>query len=597
MRAMPQDQLRSAIDVLRKRLQQELEAQLTALTAHQDEAIEIARRAAEANAERQWTEKLDVMRTEWTTRLESEVSATRAEGERRTGAEVTRVRAEAEEAAARVRAEAEQVAAQVSARVRAEAEQTIAQATSRLRAEADQAAAQAALRVREEADQEIDVERQKALAMLDEERARAAVDLDGERARAAAALDAERKRLDGERQAERQRAEADRQAERQRFETERQQFRSERQRFEVERQQFASERDRFESERKEHEPARQRAEHVDADFRRLETELSAERRQLQQLNEDLRVANESLRRLEATLEQERQARAEDEAARERSAADAARREIEVTHARAAERDSQLAIVDRLMAALRSMDAAGSLTQILNGLVEAAGMEAPRVALFVANGAHLQGMKAVGFGGCDIGSQRVPIKGPGLLAEAIREGESVSTSDGAGAEAPAFAALPRDRSAIAVPITVGGEPVAVLYADDGVGESQPAPASWPETVQILASHGGSCLAHLTATRTAQALRFAGGTPPSDDESSAKRYARLLVSEIKLYNEAAIRAGRENRDLLHRLRSEIDRARKLYEERVPAGAGARDTFFHQELVQTLADGDAALLGEPV
>jgi hypothetical protein len=68
----------------------------------------------------------------------------------------------------------------------------------------------------------------------------------------------------------------------------------------------------------------------------------------------------------------------------------------------------------------------------------------------------------------------------------------------------------------------------------------------------------------------------------------------VSEIKLYNEAAVKAGRERRDLLSRLRSEIDRARRLYEERVPATTGARSQYFHQELVQTLADGDPGLLG---
>jgi hypothetical protein len=84
---------------------------------------------------------------------------------------------------------------------------------------------------------------------------------------------------------------------------------------------------------------------------------------------------------------------------------------------------------------------------------------------------------------------------------------------------------------------------------------------------------------------------------DDDTSARRYARLLVSEIKLYNEGAVRVGREKRDLLHRLRSEIERARRLYAERVPDATGQRGAYFQQELVQTLADGDATLLGEPV
>ena len=71
----------------------------------------------------------------------------------------------------------------------------------------------------------------------------------------------------------------------------------------------------------------------------------------------------------------------------------------------------------------------------------------------------------------------------------------------------------------------------------------------------------------------------------------------MSEIKLYNEAAVRTGREKRDLLNRLAPEIDRARRLYEERVSPAVGARATYFQQELVHTLADGDSALLGGAV
>jgi hypothetical protein len=45
---------------------------------------------------------------------------------------------------------------------------------------------------------------------------------------------------------------------------------------------------------------------------------------------------------------------------------------------------------------------------------------------------------------------------------------------------------------------------------------------------------------------------------------------------------------------RLRPQIDRARRLYEDRVPASVADRATLFEQELVTTLADGDVALLG---
>ena len=98
------------------------------------------------------------------------------------------------------------------------------------------------------------------------------------------------------------------------------------------------------------------------------------------------------------------------------------------------------------------------------------------------------------------------------------------------------------------------------------------------------------------RIAQALGAGNNRPATseEDDGSARRYARLLVSEIKLYNEAAVRTGRERRDLLERLRPEIDRARRLYEARVPVSIGHRATLFQQELVQTLAEGDPNLLG---
>ena len=54
------------------------------------------------------------------------------------------------------------------------------------------------------------------------------------------------------------------------------------------------------------------------------------------------------------------------------------------------------------------------------------------------------------------------------------------------------------------------------------------------------------------------------------------------------------GRERRDLATRLKPEIDRARRLYDERIAPSIQSRDVYFQQELVQTLADGDQALLG---
>jgi len=101
---------------------------------------------------------------------------------------------------------------------------------------------------------------------------------------------------------------------------------------------------------------------------------------------------------------------------------------------------------------------------------------------------------------------------------------------------------------------------------------------------------------TPTPAGTRLRRAASRPgTTDDDDAARRYARLLVSEIKLYHESAVTAGRRDRNLLERLRIAGDRPRqRLYGERVPAAVQSRTDYFDQELVGHLANGDASLLG---
>jgi hypothetical protein len=78
------------------------------------------------------------------------------------------------------------------------------------------------------------------------------------------------------------------------------------------------------------------------------------------------------------------------------------------------------------------------------------------------------------------------------------------------------------------------------------------------------------------------------------NDARRFARLLISEIKLYNEQKVVEGRSEHDLYDRLREYIDRSREMYDKRVKAEVAARYDYFHGELVNTLAEGDASKLG---
>ncbi|MEA2491237.1 MAG: hypothetical protein QOH21_3029 [Acidobacteriota bacterium] len=89
----------------------------------------------------------------------------------------------------------------------------------------------------------------------------------------------------------------------------------------------------------------------------------------------------------------------------------------------------------------------------------------------------------------------------------------------------------------------------------------------------------------------------GTPQNEDakkHDEARRFARLLVSEIKLYNESKVDQGRRNKDLYERLKEDIDRSRQMYDERIGEDVRKTSNYFYDELVRILADGRADVLG---
>jgi hypothetical protein len=93
------------------------------------------------------------------------------------------------------------------------------------------------------------------------------------------------------------------------------------------------------------------------------------------------------------------------------------------------------------------------------------------------------------------------------------------------------------------------------------------------------------------------RLTGPLAPADgseQHAEARRFAELLVSEIKLYNERAVREGREQGNVYKRLKGEIDLSRQMYEQKFPEAARAGADFLREELVRILADGRPEALG---
>jgi GAF domain len=481
---------------------------------------------------------------------------------------VTAARREAAEAAQRAlderlereRAEwTQKLDAELSS-ARAEADRRVADNTTKARAEAEQQAAESLTRVRAEHETALAAERQRS-----EHAARERADLEAKWQQA----DADHQRVRGELDAlakQVQAADADRRRVEQEIEEAQQRSRAE---LDELRKTVASLRDERQRAHSELESERQRA---TGEIEQVRREAAA---QLQQTRDQAKAQLDELRRHAVEEIEEARREAHEEGRRQAAA------EIPAPPPAPG--------LDRILASLRAIDASRTLSEALEGLLRQASSVAPRVAVFLVNGERLRSWKTAGFPQLDAQPFESAISGSGLLAKALQTGEAIHS--GSSQAAPTFAAVPEGRLALAIPVIVGGRTVAVVYADN-VGATEGS-ASWQETIELLARHTSTVLALLTALRTVQTLVASNG---EGEEQNARRYAKLLVSEIKLYNEGAVKAGRERRDLLSRLRPEIDRARRMYEERVPAMVGARSQYFHQELVQMLADGDPGLLGTP-
>jgi flagellar biosynthesis/type III secretory pathway protein FliH len=184
----------------------------------------------------------------------------------------------------------------------------------------------------------------------------------------------------------------------------------------------------------------------------------------------------------------------------REAADAARQ------AAVAEWQSAgLAANDRLLAAIKAIDAARSLTEVLDALSNSAGREAARVALLLVQSGQLRGWRFIGFGGSFDGPHDAPIPlgEAGLIADAARTGVAQSAVSATPSSVPSFAGLPPGRKLLALPIEMGGQVIAILYADQGVDEAGAAPdAGWPPALELMVRHAARCLEAITAFRAAQ-----------------------------------------------------------------------------------------------
>lgn len=133
---------------------------------------------------------------------------------------------------------------------------------------------------------------------------------------------------------------------------------------------------------------------------------------------------------------------------------------------------------------------------------------------------------------------------------------------------------------------------VAAAEPAIRESVAPPPPAPEPEEVAPPPAPEVAAAEPAIRESVAP-----PPPAPvlDEAheKARRFAKLLVEEIKLYNPTKVAEGRARGDLYSRLRVDIEKSRAAFQNRYGGSISGVD-YFTQELLRILADNNPALMG---
>jgi hypothetical protein len=289
-------------------------------------------------------------------------------------------------------------------------------------------------------------------------------------------------------------------------------------------------------------------------------------------------------------------------------------------------------------AIAKIQEATSQTDILRSLLDGAAHFSSRVALLVVKNENAVGWQARGFDDNN-GIKKVSVDtNSGLAGKAMQQKNMVSgpANEFDGKFGSQFGA-PKGNSGL-LPLLVRDKIPALIYADAGTrndGESDTAALQllartagiWLEALTLRKASGVPVVAppsegeEVTAVKTPTGMTPAPGisTPApmaapdmgskgtaaaaaavevsAQDEEihrKARRFAKLLVDEIKLYNQAKVNEGRQNKDLYSRLKEDIEKSRASYDKRYGSTVAAQADYFTEEVIKVLADNDVALMG---
>ena len=303
----------------------------------------------------------------------------------------------------------------------------------------------------------------------------------------------------------------------------------------------------------------------------------------------------------------------------------------------------------LQKAVLAIQSGTTQKEILRALLDNTVLYSGRAALFVIKAGAATGWHSTSFSNNDTVKDFPLDVTFGLAARVMqsRTAESGSASDVDQQFIAKFGA-PADGSAMFLPLLLKDKISALVYADAGTGSGTfdaaaldvlvRATSAWLEVVSqrkqsqkegipesahaapasndpfaahapshsAKAQHGAEAAPAAAVSAAAMSAAAAWGGPTTsvaaelptgevgEIHRKAQRFARLLMDEIKLYNQAKVAEGRKHKDLYNRLKEDIEKSRATYHKRYGNTPAGEADYFNQELIRSLAEDDVSLLG---
>jgi hypothetical protein len=259
-------------------------------------------------------------------------------------------------------------------------------------------------------------------------------------------------------------------------------------------------------------------------------------------------------------------------------------------------------VNELARWTRAVARADSPAKVFKTLLEASRAAVPRASVFLVRRGAAHGWGSIGYSTDEAQAQRAfrATLDHGWLGEVAREAESRPCPRPAETNDPDFGQAAAT-DAVACVIAIDGNPIALMVGERKADESPWLPEGLALLVGVaalrlevnLAGRRAAATGTETASRTpaAAAAETREAEPP--EVEVARRYARLVATDIRLYNEEAVMLGRRNGDLAERLGEHIDRGKETFVRRHGDLGPAGIELLREAYVQVLAAGDAALI----